>query len=189
VEVIRSFNELAEFNSSFHHSINPSLPIKAFIGFEESLAHLPGTCVMGCEAHCQWVKDMLATYDGTAFRRESSDEGRVEYDLTTNVQRMGKAMIEKYGLVPNGKEQFLPLTCSEASSNLSPKIHIYDHHHFSPLTSTRVMRKTKDTFAIHHFAASWREQNGWMNKLKSSPIVCEIINAMVQVKRIIKRQK
>lgn len=43
VEIIRSFE--------------PLLQDTAFIGFEESLAHMPGTCVIGCEPHCQWVKD------------------------------------------------------------------------------------------------------------------------------------
>ena len=44
VEVLRSFDTL--------------LNDTAFIGLEESLALLPGTCVMGCEAHCLWVKDI-----------------------------------------------------------------------------------------------------------------------------------
>jgi len=103
VEVIRSFNELPEFNlqSTIYNLQSP----KAFIGFEESLAQLPGTCVMGCEAHCQWVKDMLSIYDDLRFKIDDC-----RFDLTTNVQRMGKAMIDKYGLIPNGKEQFLPLT-------------------------------------------------------------------------------
>ena len=48
VEVLRSFE--------------PLMNDTAFIGLEESLALLPGTCVMACEAHCQWVKDMLTTY-------------------------------------------------------------------------------------------------------------------------------
>ena len=45
-------------------SYEPLLGDMAFIGLEESKAHLPGTCVMGCEPHCKWVKDMLALYDG-----------------------------------------------------------------------------------------------------------------------------
>ena len=46
VEVLKPFDDL--------------LDNIAFVGLEESLAHLPGTCVMGCEAHCLWVKDMLS---------------------------------------------------------------------------------------------------------------------------------
>lgn len=145
----------------------------AFIGFEESLAHLPGTCVYGCEAHCQWVKDMLALYDGLEFVKEDGS-----YDLTTNVRRMGERMMAE-GLVPNGKEQYIEKW----------GLRVYDHHHFSPITSTRVMRKSKDTYAIHHFAGSWQEKKGLLNKLKASPLACEIINAMVQVKRLIKGQK
>lgn len=45
VEMLRPFDSLLNDTS--------------FIGLEESLALLPGTCVMGCEAHYQWVKDLL----------------------------------------------------------------------------------------------------------------------------------
>ncbi len=38
VEVLKPFDSL--------------LSDTAFIGFEESLAHLPGTCVFGCKPHC-----------------------------------------------------------------------------------------------------------------------------------------
>ena len=110
VEVIRAFDD-----ERLTISGKSLLEDTAFIGFEESLAHLPGTCVMGCEAHSKWVKDMLATYEGAEFvkKQETKNEKRElrrerqEYDLTTNVQRMGKAMVEKYGLIPNGKEQVL----------------------------------------------------------------------------------
>ena len=172
VEVIRSFDFLPEFTQRCQ---TPNYT--AFIGFEESLAHLPGTCVMGCAPHCQWVKDMLKTYDGACFRSEvrSKSEDPV-YDLTTNVQRMGKAMVEG-GLTPNGKEQFIEKW----------RLHVYDHHHFSPITSTRVMRKNQNTFAIHHFAGSWVP--GAKNHWYDHPVCREIINALIQVKRFIKGQK
>ena len=73
VEVLRSFDSL--------------LNDTAFIGLEESLALLPGTCVMGCEAHCQWVKDMLSTYKDAKFLKKDGS-----MDLTTNVQRLGAKM-------------------------------------------------------------------------------------------------
>ena len=63
----------------------PLLGDTAFIGLEESLAHLPGTCVMGCEPHCNWVKEMLALYDNIHFILPDGS-----LDQTTNVQRMGE---------------------------------------------------------------------------------------------------
>lgn len=145
----------------------PLLADTAFIGFEESLAHLPGTCVFGSEPHSRWLQDMLNTYNGASFVHPDGS-----YDFTTNVQRMGQAMVA-HGLVPNGKEQYLA----------EWGLHVYDHHHFSPITSTRVMRKSKDTYCIHHFAGSWTNGQGswWRNNV----LTREVINALVQVKRLI----
>lgn len=166
VEVLRPFSEL---------SVVQDTHISAFIGFEDSLAHLPGTCVMGCQAHCQWVQDMLASYDGISFCK---DDGSL--DLTTNVQRMGCEMMARYGLVPNGKEQTLRVVDDEL-------LMVYDHHVFSPITSTRVMRKNAHTFCVHHFAGSWTGKKG-KNHWTNHPFFREIINALIQVKRFLKGQ-
>lgn len=187
VEVIRAFDD-----ERLTISGKSLLEDTAFIGFEESLAHLPGTCVMGCEAHSKWVKDMLATYKGAEFvkKQETKNEKRElrrerqEYDLTTNVQRMGKAMVEKYGLIPNGKEQVLRI---EEEGKRTEEVHVYDHHYFSPITSTRVMRRNKNTYAIHHFAASWTGKKTFIGKLQDNVIVCEILNIFIQIKRLIRK--
>ena len=151
-------------------SYEPLLNDTAFIGLEESKAHLPGTCVMGCEPHCQWVRDMLALYDGIEFIKPDGS-----LDLTTNVDRMGKYLISK-GFIPCRDAQFI----SEYG------LRIYTHDYFSPITSTRVMRKTKNTYSIHYFAESWREgkkKKGWRDWV----ITREVINSLVQIKRFITR--
>ena len=125
VEVLRSFK--------------PLMNDTAFIGLEESLALLPGTCVMACEAHCQWVKDMLATYDNVHFLREDGT-----MDMTTNVQRLGERMMQG-GLLHERKVQYLPQW----------GLRVYTHDYFSPITSTRVMRKSNKTYCIHRYAGSW----------------------------------
>jgi len=147
-------------------SYDPLLNDTAFIGLEESKAHLPGTCVMGCEAHCKWVEDMLALYDDIEFVKEDGS-----LDMTTNVDRMGKCLITK-GFVPSRDAQYMP----------DYGLRIYTHDYFSPITSTRVMRKTKNTFSIHYFAESWRDgkrKRSW----RDWTIIREIVNALVQVKR------
>lgn len=154
VEVIKTFDNL--------------LSETAFIGFEESLAHLPGTCVMGCEAHCDWVIQMLKTYDNVTF---FDQEG--QFDMTTNVQRLGAKMVEN-GLIANGKEQYLDKW----------GLHIYTHDYFSPITSTRVMRKSKNTFSIHHFASSWKDNSH--KKWRDLWLVRELVNTLVQIKRKLK---
>ena len=137
----------------------------AFIGLEESKALLPGTCVMGCEAHCKWVEDMLLTYKGARFMLEDGN-----LDMTTNVQRMGNAMV-KNGLLHKRETQYLSQW----------GLRIYTHDYFSPITSTRVMRKSKNTYCIHRFAGSWMD--GKKSGLRDWWIVREMINMLVQFKR------
>lgn len=153
VEVLRSFD--------------PLLGDTAFIGLEESLALLPGTCVMGCEAHCQWIKDMLSTYEDAKFLKEDGS-----MDLTTNVQRLGAKMV-KGGLLHERKIQYLPQW----------GLRVYAHDYFSPITSTRVMRKSKNTYCIHRFAGSWVD--GKKGGIRNWWIVRECINLLIQIKRLI----
>lgn len=157
-------------------SYEPLLNDTAFIGLEESKAHLPGTCVMGCEAHCKWVKDMLALYDEIEFVRPDGS-----LDMTTNVERMGVVMMKELrneGMKENSywkQNQYIE----------EWGLRVYTHDYFSPITSTRVMRKTKKTYSIHYFAESWRDgkkRRGW----RDWTITREIVNALVQVKRKIR---
>ena len=154
-------------------SYEPLLNDTAFIGLEESKSHLSGTCVMGCEPHCQWVRDMLALYDGIEFIKTDGS-----LDLTTNVQRMGASMIrelENEG-VREGK------WWKDIQYIDKWGLRIYTHDYFSPITSTRVMRKTKNTYSIHYFAESWRDgkkKKSW----RDWTITREIINALAQIKR------
>ena len=154
-------------------SYEPLLTDVAFIGLEESKAHLPGTCVMGCEPHCRWVKDMLAAYDGVSFLRPDGS-----LDLTTNVQRLGENMLaaglhQGKGDKPWKTEQYIEQW----------GLRVYTHDYFSPITSTRVMRKTSNTYSIHHFAGSWmdgKKNRPWRNWT----LTREIINALVHLKRL-----
>ena len=154
-------------------SYEPLLNNTAFIGLEESKAHLPGTCVIGCEPHCEWVRDMLALYDDIEFVKPDGS-----LDLTTNVERMGASMIrelENEG-VREGK------WWKDIQYIDKWGLRVYTHDYFSPITSTRVMRKTKNTYSIHYFAESWRDgkrKRGW----RDWTITREIINALVQIKR------
>jgi hypothetical protein len=147
------------------HSFEPLLNDTAFIGLEESLALLPGTCVMGCAAHCQWVKDMLSTYEDATFLKEDGS-----MDMSTNVQRLGTKMVEG-GLQHERKIQYLPQW----------GLRVYTHDYFSPITSTRVMRKTKNTYCIHRFAGTWVD--GKKSVVRHWWIMREITNLLVQMKR------
>ena len=148
-------------------TFEPLMNDTAFIGLEESLALLPGTCVMACEAHSQWIKDMLETYDGAHFVGE---EGVL--DMTTNVQRLGQRM-RQGGLLHERKVQYLPQW----------GLRIYTHDYFSPITSTRVMRKSKNTYCIHQFAGTWVD--GKKGGVRDRWIVREFVNILIQLKRFV----
>lgn len=73
-------------------------------------------------------------------------------------------------------------------------LHVYPFQYFSPITSTRVMRKTNDTFTTHRFAGSRSEKKRksdvkckWSD-VKNWTITRETMNALIQVKRFIKGQ-
>ncbi|MBR6304925.1 MAG: glycosyl transferase [Paludibacteraceae bacterium] len=149
-------------------SLEPFLKDKVFMGLEESLAHLPGTCVMGCEPHSAWAKDMLRTYDYAEFIKPDGS-----YDLTTNVQRMGKVICE-HGFVRSRKEQFLE----------EWGLRIYTHDYFSPITSTRVIRRTNNTYAIHHLESSWSDKKPSI--IPKGKVYYEIVNFLIQIKRKLK---
>ena len=136
----------------------------AFMGFEENKFRSVGTCLIGSEAGAAWLEEQLAYYQERPFILENGS-----YDMTTNSVIISRNL-EQHGFVRNGEEQVV--------SN----IHIYDFHHFSPLTSTRVMRANSNTYAIHHYAESWKAQGD--RKPYLAPIVNEAINAMIQVKRL-----
>ena len=129
---------------------------------------------MGCEAHCKWVKDMMALYDGIEFLKPDGS-----FDIMTNVQRMGAAMVLHGLKVEGGKRK-------EVQYIEEWGLRVYTHDYFSPITSTHVMRKTKNTYSIHYLEGSWMEGNrrkGWRNWV----ITREAINALVQIKRFITR--
>ncbi|MBQ9339552.1 MAG: hypothetical protein IJS13_04375, partial [Paludibacteraceae bacterium] len=94
-------------------------------------------------------------------------------DQTTNVQRMGE-MLKTKGFVPSRREQYIA----------DYGLRVYTHDYFSPITSTRVMRKTRNTYSIHHFAGSWTNKKH--HRLCDSWIVRETINALIQIKRKLK---
>lgn len=162
-------------------SYEPLLSDTAFIGMEESLAHMPGTCVMGCEPHCQWIRDMLEVYKGVEFVKPDGS-----FDLTTNVERMGVVMMKELmseRVKELKSERDKPWKREQYTEKWG--LRIYTHDYFSPITSTRVMRKTKNTFSIHYFAESWRDgkrKRDW----RDWTITREIINALVQLKRKMK---
>ena len=147
-------------------SFEPLLTNNSFIGFEESKAKTLGTNVIGAEAHTPWIMEMMGYYHKTFFIKSDGT-----LDVTANSELIARLM-ETKGLIRDGREQEVD------------GLHIYDFHYFSPITSTRVMRKNKDTYSIHHCFGSWTSASEG-NRICNSVVVREIVNALVQIKRLL----
>ncbi len=104
----------------------------------------------------------------------------VRYD--DDVQRMGEVMLKELKNEGVKEEKYWMQNRYIEKWGLR----IYTHDYFSPITSTRVLRKTKNTYLIHYFAESWREGKraaSWRNRA----ITREIVNALVQVKHMLEQ--
>lgn len=69
-------------------------------------------------------------------------------------------------------------------------MHVFPADYFCPLTSTRVLKLTKNTYCIHHFAGSWVEKT--RGQILKEWIITHILgrkltDKMVQFKRSFKR--
>ncbi len=96
------------------------------------------------------------------------------YDITTNTRRLGNILSEN-GFIPGREAQYIEKW----------GLRIYTHDYFSPITSTRVMRKSKNTYAIHHLESSWSD--GYIpGKIKRSTLYNELVNFLIQIKRRLK---
>ena len=146
-------------------SYEPLLNHQAFMGFEGNKHRSLGTNCIGSEAHLLWLKNQLTYYQEHHFVREDRS-----MDMTTNAEIITR-YFEENGLVRNGQEQ------------QTGEMHVFDFHHFSPITSTRVMRKNTSTYSIHRFAGSWTENKRCL--LIDNIVMHEIINLFAQLKRMI----
>lgn len=117
------------------------LKLPAFTGYEASMANAPVTGLMASASHGIWVREQLAYYDGLHFIKEDGS-----LNLTPNTVTIAKIM-EAGGFIIDGKYRVY-----------KDDMHVFPVDYFCPLTSTRVLKCTKNTYCIHHFAGSWVEK-------------------------------
>ena len=117
-------------------SIDEFLVHEAVSGFE-SPTKIP-TALMGCQAGHRLFKQLLLEYDSRCFMMPDGS-----YDMTTNVISITNTLL-KHGLILNNT---LQTVCDFT---------LYPTKYFCPkdLTSGKIVF-TKYTHAIHHFDASW----------------------------------
>lgn len=113
----------------------------AFAGFENE--GMISTAVMGSEPHGAWVEMLLKDYDGRHFLRP---DGR--FDLTTNVSIVTASTRREYAV-----------TTDNTFQAVEGILALYPTDCFCPKSyETGRIRRTENTCAIHHFAASWHTE-------------------------------
>lgn len=129
-------------------SLEPLLKYHAFAGFEGS-KHCPvGTCVIGSEAHGEWVDKQLAEYEGRHFVLPDGT-----FDLTTNVSYITGRMINA-GFVSDGREKDFD------------GLHVFPVDYFCPRHTTGEYIRTENTYCEHLGIGSWAEAGSdWKSKL------------------------
>ncbi len=117
--------------------IDDILCYNAVSGFQH-LNTIP-TALMACEKGFTLFDEFLHDYDDTHFLLSNG-----EFDLTTNVTRMTNICL-KYGFIPNSREQTIR------------EFKLFPPDYFCPKNpDTGEINITKNTYAIHHFDASWK---------------------------------
>ena len=119
-------------------SLDKLLLANAFSGFETNNS-IP-TGIMGSTQYNEWIGYLLSYYDNKKFRL---DDGT--FDLKTNVQTITEMTQKKYQLNLNGKYQVF-------GDNYV--LYPFEYLCAKSLDDGKV-KKTENTYTIHHFAGSW----------------------------------
>lgn len=140
----------------------------AFSGFESD-GNVP-TGMMASEKNSIWAKDLLDGYIGRKFIMPDGS-----LDMTTNTTVITNYMVSK-GLILNNKFQDFPgLATMYPSDYFCPK----DHR-------TGVIKLTKNSYCIHHFAGSWLAHNTIEYKLHKMKMALISVFGVSFINNIIK---
>ena len=136
VEVLRSFNDL--------------LTLPYFIGYESKQYF--EAAVIGAEKGNPFIGDVLAYYKDRHFVKENG---------SLDIQIMPEVMMN----VTNSKWKRVLINEISDFINDPTIINVFPYDWFSPIDSTGkryVLRVSKNTYCIHHFASAWVD---WRGKL------------------------
>ena len=114
------------------------LDLPAFSGYESNKFSNFPTGLMASASGGVWVKEQLDYYTDRHFLLPDGS-----LDMTTNTVTISRIMKEN-GFELTGEYQVY-----------KNDMHCFPSDYFCPMTSTRVLKLTKNSYCIHHFAGSW----------------------------------
>ena len=139
--------------------ISPLLNDEGFIGFENDQFVNSGQ-VMAAVPHQRVVQAMIEAYKQLHFTNADGSLNAV------GCPRLNTDVLERFGLVRNGQEQF------------AAGIHVYPADRFNPLDSaTGRLKKTENTWSIHWYSMSWLPKHVRL-KAKLGRMVRRILKAV-----------
>jgi len=150
-------------------SLDDLLVLPAFSGYESNRYSNFPTGLMASKANGIWVKEQLDYYTNKSFINSDGS-----FDLTTNTYTISRIMIEN-GFELNGKYQIY-----------KNEMHCFPSDYFCPLSSTRVLNLTKNSYCIHHFAGSWHEKTlkqQFKSFITQKIIGNKLTNVIIKLKR------
>ena len=110
----------------------------AFTGFEDNL--LLSSAIMGSEKDGKWINDLLPHYEDRSFYLENGT-----LDVNPNTEIITAFMKDKKNVLINNTFQKFDDYCT-----------IYPSDYFCPKSwKTLRVKRTENTYCIHHFAGSW----------------------------------
>lgn len=145
VEVLRPLDSLLNY--------------ELFCGFESS-EYIAFGLGFGATKHNKIIKDILGKYDSMQFIDENGD-------LNLTVSPIYQTdVLEKYGLIRNGRTQV-----KKDFIALAPE-------YLSPITSLGLGRPTARSFSIHQYAATWFDENQKIEKKRKMNKYRNIVSRM-----------
>lgn len=145
-------------------SFDNLLSLPAFSGFEGPNRIPTGT--MGAEKHNKWIRLLLDYYDDRHFVLEDGN-----LDLTTNVKTITDITVANYPIKLNNTMQ------SFDDFVMFP----FDYLCAKDLVDG-VVKKTKNTYTVHHFAGSWTSPKKRFIKLLLSVFGYRFVQFLVKIK-------
>ena len=139
------------------------LHLSAFTGYEGSKTQPPVTGLMASEAHGEWVKEQLDSYNGSHFIKEDGT-----LDVTTNTTRISKIMRDN-GFVQDGKY------------HVYKDLHVFPTEYFCPRQTTGELFITDNTYCDHHFMGSWGDKR--RQSLLSNLVGPKTMTRLIKLKR------
>lgn len=131
VEVLRSFDSL--------------LDLKYFIG-KENTPHGIEAAILGAEKGTIWIKTCLAHYQNRHFNL-----GLGKFDTEVLPSIILNILSKEYEIIDINRKD-------EIDKNSTNKIFRFPVDYFSPMTwDTHELNITNNTYAIHHFAGTWKK--------------------------------